>query len=116
MKLKSLVLGLLFICLGHVGMTQKKDSKNSVVVIKTSAQCEMCEERILTKLSLHKGVKAVKFNLETQEATVTYNSVKTSEDELREAISEIGYSADDVEPAEDAYEKLPNCCKNPEDQ
>jgi copper chaperone CopZ len=76
----------------------------------------MCEETIVAELTMRKGVKKVSFNLETSEVTVTYNSVKTSEDELREAISEIGYSADDVKAAEAAYEKLPNCCKKPEDQ
>ena len=116
MKGKSLLLGLLFICLGYSGMTQKSNDKNSTIVIKTSAQCEMCEERILNELNMHKGVKKVEFNLPTKEVTITYNAAKTSEDKLREAISKIGYSADDVSAVDDAYEKLPSCCKKPADR
>jgi copper chaperone CopZ len=115
MKAKSLLLMLLFISLAYFGMTQKINEKNTVVVIKTSAQCEMCKERIVSELSMRKGVKKIDLSLETQELTVIYNGVKTSEDELREAISKIGYSADDIEASQEAYENLPNCCKKPKD-
>ncbi|MBL4652079.1 MAG: heavy-metal-associated domain-containing protein [Flavobacteriales bacterium] len=116
MRGKSLLLGMLFICLGYTGMAQKLNDKNSVVVIKTSAQCEMCEERIMSELNMHKGVRKIEFNLPTKEVTITYNAVKTSEEDLREAISEIGYSADDILAADNAYEKLPSCCKKPADR
>jgi len=116
MKAKSLLLMLLFISLAYLGMTQKIDKKNTLVVIKTSAQCEMCKERIFSELNMHKGVKKIELSLETQELTVIYNGVKTSENELREAISEIGYSADDIKPVKEAYENLPKCCKKSKDQ
>ena len=115
MKAKSLLL-VLFSFLAYLGMSQKINDKNTAVVIKTSAQCEMCKERIFSELSMRKGVKKINLSLETQELTVVYNRVKTSEDELRQAISMIGYSADDIEPLKAAYDNLPNCCKKPKDQ
>ena len=74
MKAKNLLLGLLFVCLGYSGITQKKDSKFQLVVITTSAQCEMCRDRIVQGIVWHKGVKNIDFNMETKEVTITYAS------------------------------------------
>lgn len=76
----------------------------------------MCKERIIGEIILHKGVKKADLDLSTSDLTVVYNNVKTNPEHLREAVSEIGYSADDHPANEDAYSRLPDCCKKPEDQ
>jgi mercuric ion binding protein len=84
---------------------------NEVLKIKTSAVCEMCKAKIEKNLALTKGVKSANLNLEDKVVTVEYNSDKTNASEIRKAITEVGYDADDV-PAEKAgYDKLSNCCK-----
>ena len=37
-------------------------------------------------------------------------------EELKEAISELGYTAGDLPADDDAYDELPSCCKKPIDR
>ena len=39
------------------------------------------------------------------------NTDKTSPEEIKEAISKLGYDADEVKADSAAYNKLPSCCK-----
>lgn len=86
---------------------QKKD----VVVIKTSAECDMCKKTIEKNLAFEKGVKNADMNLEKKEVTVTYNPKKTSPEVIRKAISNMGYDADSIPANNKAYQKLDECCK-----
>lgn len=97
----------------NVAMAQGKGKKvgNQTLDIKTSAQCEMCEERITTALNVQKGIKSVKINLESKVASVTYNSNQIAPEKIRETIALAGYDADDKKANAAAYKKLPGCCK-----
>lgn len=92
-----------------------RGGKFEEIKIKTSSQCDMCEERIGEALAFEKGVKKFDLDLETQIITVSYKKGKTSPDQIRTAISKAGYDADDVKADLKAYGKLPACCKKPED-
>jgi len=81
------------------------------VVIQTSAQCEMCKASIEKELAYTKGVKKAKLNIDDKKVTVTFYKSKTNVNELRQAISKIGYDADEVKAEENAYAKLSPCCK-----
>jgi periplasmic mercuric ion binding protein len=83
--------------------------------IKTSAQCPMCKESIEKMLTFERGVRNAVLNMETKKVTVSYNSRRTNPDNLRSAITMIGYDADDREADPQAYKKLPACCKKPDD-
>lgn len=89
----------------------QKNSKNDTVRIKTSIQCEMCEERIMENLPFEKGVKDIRIDIKSKMVTVVFRNDKTDAHALRESISDIGYDADDVPADPDAYAKLPECCK-----
>ena len=90
---------------------QKKANKTETVEIKSSVVCDMCEERVLKELAFEKGVKDVKVNLETKVITVTFRNNKTDKETIKKAITKIGYDADDLLADDEAYEKLPACCK-----
>ncbi len=81
------------------------------IKIQTSAQCEQCKERIEKDMAFEKGVKYVDLDLDTKILTVQYKTAKTDPENLREAVSEIGYDADDVPADPEAYKKLPDCCQ-----
>jgi len=83
----------------------------SKVEIKTSSICEHCKENIEGALSKVEGVKKSDLDLTTKIVRVEYDSTKTNPDEMREAISNAGYNADDVKRDRKAYKKLPKCCK-----
>ncbi len=78
--------------------------------IKTSAQCGMCKTTLETNLAKLKGVAAVNLNVETQIFKIDYTHDITVE-ELRLAISRLGYDADEVAADQSAYNRLPACCK-----
>lgn len=64
--------------------------------IKTSAECEMCKASIEKLLGGMKGVKRVEVNIAGKEILVKYNTRKVTIDEIRIALSNAGYDADDV--------------------
>lgn len=91
--------------------------KNSPTVIKilTSAQCNMCKERIEKAMAYERGVKESVLDLDSKILTVSYLSNKTTPEKIKKAVAGVGYDADDVPADQKAYEALPPCCKKPED-
>jgi cation transport ATPase len=89
-------------------------AQKETVEIKTSAQCEMCKERIVEEMQFTKGVTAVNLDVESQILTVTFKVKKNSVENIRTIISAIGYDADDVKADKTAHDNLPGCCQNPD--
>jgi periplasmic mercuric ion binding protein len=96
---------------GNKAIAQEPKKGTEEVKIQTSAVCGMCKERIEHDLAFEKGIKSVSLDNETKVVTVGFSPKKTNPDNIRLAISKIGYDADDVKADPVAYEKLPNCCK-----
>ncbi|MFC0182354.1 Copper chaperone CopZ [Pseudarcicella hirudinis] len=92
-------------------LTYATGPKPQTVKIKTSAICEMCKARIEKNLAFTKGVSDADLNLDDKVITVTFNPKKTSVDKIKQAISEVGYDADELTANEKGYNKLPSCCK-----
>ncbi len=94
----------------HAQKGEKKGMKESIT-IQSNAKCEMCVDRIQAAVKKVKGTKTVQVSTETSKVTVQFLSEKTNATEIRKAISEAGYVADDVAANPQVREKLPNCCK-----
>ncbi len=110
---KSILLltGLLMLLVSFPVMAKDKSKKTETVSIKTSAICSQCKDRLEKNIAFEKGVKAVNLDLETKVLTVTYKKGKNSKENLKKAVSKIGYDADELEADPKAYERLPACCK-----
>ncbi|MEA3443140.1 MAG: heavy metal-associated domain-containing protein [Bacteroidota bacterium] len=93
----------------------QKSKKWKEATIKVSSQCGMCKDRIEKHLAFEKGVKKSVVDLQKDVVTVTYHSRKTSVEKIRKSLSKLGYDADDVKADKKAYDKLPGCCKKPDD-
>jgi periplasmic mercuric ion binding protein len=91
--------------------TAQSTAKTADIKIKSSVVCGQCKDRIESGLAYEKGVKEVSVDLKTKEVTVKYNPAKTTPEDIRTALSKIGYDADDVKADPKAYAKLPSCCK-----
>lgn len=116
MKTIKLILVIMaFSTINFFGISQESNetevNKVKKIEILTSAQCSDCKVRIEKNMAYEKGVKSVNLNLETKVVTIEYKVDKTNPDKLREAISKIGYDADDVPADQKAYNKLPACCQ-----
>ena len=80
-----------------------------------TVQCDMCKERIETYLKRYDGVTSVSVNVKRKETTVKYLTDRTNIENIKTAIANAGYDADDVPANPDSYKDLPKCCKKPED-
>jgi copper chaperone CopZ len=84
--------------------------------IKTpNALCENCKSRIETYLKRYDGVIEVNVNYRRAETRVKYLTDRTDIEQIKTAIANCGYDADDVPATEDAYNRLPKTCKKFED-
>lgn len=89
-------------------IAQIKDAKTETV--KISGNCGMCKTTI-EKAGNKKKVAKVDWNKDSKVATLTFNSKTTSEDEILKRIALAGYDNEKYLAPDDAYAKLPECCK-----
>ncbi len=99
----------IFILLANNVIAQRV--KNDTIIITTSAQCEICKERIEKNLVYEPGIKSANLNLETKNVTIVYKPEKIDANKIKEVISKTGYDADEIPADEKAYSKLPPCCQ-----
>ncbi len=105
----------LFSLIGLVTLSFAQQKAVEKVVIKTpTVQCEKCKERIENYLKREPGISVVKVDYKKKTTTVTYLTDRNNIEQLKTAIANAGYDADDVAADEEAYKKLPKCCKKPE--
>lgn len=87
---------------------QIKNAKTEIV--KIYGNCEMCEKTIETAGNVKK-VANVEWNKDSKMATITYNSIKTNQDEILKRIALAGYDSDKFLAPDDVYSKLAGCCQ-----
>lgn len=111
--MKNLIKGITFLLLAATVPVQAQDqhSKFASVDIHTNAVCDDCKHRIESEMLYAKGVQSVNVDLDKEIIHVEYKAQKTDPAKLREAVSKIGYLADDVQPDPKAREALPACCQ-----
>jgi mercuric ion binding protein len=90
---------------------QTIEKKIDTVEIKTSAVCNMCKERLEHNMAFEKGVKSVELDNDTKVLAITYKTNKTNEEELKKAVTKIGYDADELMADQKAHDRLPACCQ-----
>jgi len=91
--------------------------KTETIIIKTQIycdhckQCESCGGRFESEIPFIKGIKDYSFDEQAMTLTLRYSTKQTTPDKLREAISKIGFDADEVKADPKAVAKLDDCCK-----
>lgn len=109
---KGLLLFVLALGISLASLAQQK--KPITVKIQTpTAQCEECKLRIEEYLKYEEGVTQVVVYPRSKYTMVTYFADRTNIENIKAAIANVGYDADDVTANEDAYKKLPKTCKHP---
>jgi len=110
---------LLFLALAMTGIyffaSAQTKAQLTAKINTPTVQCDMCKERIETYLKRYDGVTFVNVNVKKKETTVKYLTDRTNIENIKTAIANAGYDADDVPANPDAYKDLPKCCKKPED-
>jgi periplasmic mercuric ion binding protein len=94
---------------GQYQQTQKAVGK---AVIKTpTVLCDKCRDKVEFFISHTEGVTSVKANTRQKTTTVTWLNDRTTLENIKVAIANLGYDADDIEAEEYAYKRLPKDCK-----
>ena len=105
-----------FILLGLSTLTVAQTKALEVKKISTpEARCEACKTRIETYLKRIDGLRFVDVNFRKGETTVKYLTDRTNIEEIKTAIANLGYDADDVTANEESYKRLPLTCKKAAD-
>jgi periplasmic mercuric ion binding protein len=107
---------LLLVAIG-LGFTASAQQKKPITVkIQTPGmQCDECKKRVEDYLKYEEGVTKVVAWPKSKYVSVTYLADRTNIENIKTAIANVGYDADDVKADEDAYKKLPKTCKRVED-
>jgi len=112
--MRKIFFGLLAIGASLSGSAQVKASQTARIKTPTIG-CDDCKSRIETYLKRYDGVTSVVVNWRQKNVTVKYLVDRTNIEEIKAAISNCGYDADDIPAFEEAYKRLPKTCKKPED-
>ena len=112
--MKQLLLAIAFIGFGTESFSQTKPLL--IATIKTpNALCAVCKTRIEAYVKRYDGVLEATVNYRKGETKVKYLTDRTDIEQIKTAIANCGYDADDVPAAEDIYNRLPKSCKKFED-
>jgi copper chaperone CopZ len=106
--MKVLFLSFIFSFVALISFGQKGVEE---VKFKTSAKCGMCKKRIERDLSLTKGVESADLNLDDKVVTVKYKTKKASAKDIQDAITMIGYDANESIANQKSHDRLPGCCQ-----
>lgn len=84
---------------------------NETLKIQTDAVCGHCKQTIEGNVIKLKGVKSADLDLKTKILTVTYNTEKVSADEIKKAVVDSGYKADEMPGDDKSRSAQPHCCQ-----
>ena len=101
-------------CFTAVTFSQQKVQETAKIMT-PNALCEACKTRIETYLKRIDGVRFINVNYRRGETTVKYLTDRTNIEEIKTAIANMGYDADEIPANEEFYKRLPKTCKKFED-
>jgi copper chaperone CopZ len=105
---------ILFLVAGLTFGARAQQKKPLTVKIQTpTAQCEACKQRLEEYLKYEEGVTKVVAYPRSRYTMVTYLADRTNIENIKTAIANLGYDADDVPADPEAFMKLPKTCKHP---
>jgi copper chaperone CopZ len=115
--MRSLILIVSVLLLSVQGWSQVTPRPIKANIKTPQAKCADCKTKIETIVPKSvDGLVKIYVNISQGVTTVQYYPDRTNIEELKTAISNVGFDADDVLANPDMYKKLPACCKKPEDQ
>jgi mercuric ion binding protein len=95
-----------------VTTTYAQQKEVAKIVIKTpAAACEECKEHLEAFMKNEEGVLTVDVNIKKKTTTINYATDLTNDENLKTALSNMGFDADDVPAEPTAIGLLPRCCQ-----
>lgn len=113
--MKQLVLTLIAVTFFSAASFSQTKALLTAKIKTPNALCEQDKKRIETYLNRYDGILSYSVNFRKGETTVKYLTDRINIEEIKTALANLGYDADDVTASEEAYKRLPKTCKKAED-
>jgi copper chaperone CopZ len=113
MKRLKLVLIMLLACVSISFAQAKKKSLLTVTINTPGVQCQECKNILEQFMTREEGVTKTVVDFKRKITKVTYWTDRTNPENIKTAIANAGFDADDVTANQDFVKRLPPCCKKP---
>jgi copper chaperone CopZ len=111
--MKKIFLTAIAVTLSFASAYSQKVSTNDTIDIQMPRYCCGSMNPTIEKcLVYEKGVKDFSINGEDRYVTIVFNSKKTNQQKLEEALAKVGVETPNCKANEKAIEKLPACCRS----
>ena len=111
MRVISILILSLFCFMASSSSAQQQKAVQKAVIKTPGVQCDVCKDRVEFFISHEEGVSAVNVDIRKKITTVTWITDRTTLENIKVAIANLGYDADDIEAEEFAYKRLAKSCK-----
>ena len=117
--MKTITLAAAILFFASCSQEDKQQAASDVTTVSIAiptAQCSMCENKIVKALKNTEGVQSATVDLEAKTVSVVFTEASLTLNDLETAISKTGYDANEMKADQGAYEGLAACCKLPEEK
>lgn len=111
--MKTLLLSIFVMLLAASPKSSIAQKPTKIVISIPGAQDEACKTRIENYLKREYGVVSSNVNYRRHTVTVQYITDRTNPENIKTAIANLGYDADDVKANPESYKRLPKACQHP---
>ena len=110
--MKTLILGIIVMSVFSSPAFAQQKAGMKAVIKTPGVQCEACKTRIENHLTHEDGISSVKADYRKHTVTVVWYTDRTNIENIKTALANMGYDADDVTADPDAYKRLPVTCRH----
>ncbi len=96
--------------------TEKSTNMVHKMINVPTVQCDNCKTNLTKVLKNVKGVKSFDIDIDKKVIHMNFDNSQTDINKIDNAIAAAGYDADGKKANPEAYSKLDDCCKKPEDR
>lgn len=110
--MKTLILGIIVLTAFSTSSFAQQKAVLKAVIKTPGVQCEACKTRIENHLIHEDGISSVKADYRKHTVTVVWYTDRTNIENIKTALANMGYDADNVTADPDAYKRLPVTCRH----
>ena len=88
------IIMLLFICCALAVSAKDKKKNTDEVCFTVSMSCNNCKAKIEKNITWEKGVKDLKINVDNKSVCIVYETRKTTQKKLKEAIEKLDFTCE----------------------
>lgn len=110
MKLLNFIAATVVATLFSFNCTAQNIANAKTETVKIYGNCRMCEKTI-EKAAAQKGAAKADWDTDTKMAKITFDSTKTTLDDVLKRIAAAGYDSDQFRATDEAYNNLHGCCQ-----